>query len=284
MDNGQKTVLITGSSTGIGRATVIYFSRKGWNVAATMRHPELEKELDRLPGVRLFRLDVLDRHSVEDSIADALQAFGKIDVLVNNAGYAAIGPFEAAGYESIQRQVDTNLLGLMLVTRILIPHFRENGGGTIVNISSAGGRITFPFYSLYHATKWAVEGFSESLRYELKPLGIRIKLIEPGAIRTDFYSRSFDILEDENLKPSYPDAGSFVKLMQRYARLGASPEVAARKIFLASVSRSSKLRYPAGGGAGTMLFISKIIPFRWLAGLIPLLLKKKPTEDSFQRD
>lgn len=273
--NNSKTVFITGASSGIGKAAVVYFSRKGWSVAATMRQPEKGSELAAMPGVKLIKLDVLNPESIVSAIAEAIVAFGRIDVLVNNAGYGVIGPLEAAGFDQIRRQLDTNITGLILVSKAIIPHLREIGGGTILNISSVGGRITFPFYSLYHATKWAVEGFSESLRYELKPHGIRVKLIEPGAIRTDFYSRSLEVAADEDLKRYYPENETFVRLMQRYSMLGTKPEVVARKIYRAACSRSRRLRYSGGGGASIMLIATKIIPFHWLSTLIFKTLRRK---------
>ncbi|NCU33701.1 MAG: SDR family oxidoreductase, partial [Candidatus Moranbacteria bacterium] len=195
----QKTIFITGSSSGIGRATVELFSKNGWNVAATMRSPEKESKLTKLPDVKLYKLDVLDITSINEAVSNVINDFGRIDVLVNNAGYGAIGPFEAATYDQIRHQFNTNVLGLFDVTREIIPHFRENQSGIIINISSVGGRLTFPLFSLYHGTKWAVEGFSESLHYELRPFGIKIKLIEPGAIKTDFYGRSQVIFNKEGL-------------------------------------------------------------------------------------
>lgn len=274
--NNSKTVFITGASSGIGKAAVVHFSRKGWNVAATMRQPEKEVGLATLQGVKVLKLDVLNQNSIESAIAEAIVAFGRIDVLVNNAGYGVTGPFEAAGYNQIRRQLDTNITGLMLVCKAVIPHFRENGDGTILNISSVGGRITFPFYSLYHATKWAVEGFSESLRYELKPHRIRVKLIEPGAIRTDFYTRSLEVAADDDLKRHYPESETFVRLMQKYSTLGTKPEVVARKIYRAACSRSHRLRYYGGGGAFMMLIIRKIIPFHWISALIFKKLRRAP--------
>jgi NAD(P)-dependent dehydrogenase (short-subunit alcohol dehydrogenase family) len=187
-----KTVFITGASTGIGRAAVDFFRDKGWNVAATMRTPSDHADLPS-ERVRAFELDVTDPATIKPAVDQALHAFGKIDVLVNNAGYGAFGPFEAATNDQIERQYATNVTGLMFVTREFVPHFREQKSGVIVNISSVAGRATFPFYSLYHGTKWAVEGFSESLNFELAPFGIRVKLVEPGVIKTDFVTRSLDV-------------------------------------------------------------------------------------------
>ena len=190
----KKTVLITGSNSGIGKAAVTLFSEKGWNVAATMRSLETGKDLSALPGVRLYALDVTDHASITRTFDAVTKHFGRIDVVVNNAGYGLSGVFEEISQESIERQFATNVFGLMRVTREAISHMRERGAGTIVQISSMGGRITFPLYSPYHATKWAVEGFSESLHYELTALNIKLKLVEPGLIKTDFAGRSAEMV------------------------------------------------------------------------------------------
>src|SRR5215469_12840168 len=161
-----KTLFITGASTGIGRAAALFFRDKGWNVAATMRNPADHSGLAS-STVRTIPLDVTKSVTIRPALDQALQAFGSIDVLVNNAGYGAFGPLEAASDEQIERQFATNVTGLMAVTREFLPHFRERSSGVVINISSVGGRATFPLSSLYHATKWAVEGFSEALNFEL---------------------------------------------------------------------------------------------------------------------
>ena len=200
----SKTSLITGSSTGIGRAAAFKFQQEGWNVIATMRTPEKEEDLGKLENVLVTRLDVQDLASIDAAIAQGIDNFGKIDVVVNNAGYGLMGTFESASRESVKRQYDVNVFGLFDVTRAVLPHFRANQSGMYINISSIGGRMTFPLISLYHSTKFAVEGFSESLHYELDPLGIQVKLVEPGAIATDFGGRSMDFQHDESLAAYNP--------------------------------------------------------------------------------
>jgi NAD(P)-dependent dehydrogenase (short-subunit alcohol dehydrogenase family) len=242
-----QTVFITGASTGIGRAAVIHFRDQGWNVAATMRKPSEHADLasDR---VRTLALDVTDASTIRPALDRALQAFGNVDVLVNNAGYGTFGPFEAASNEQIERQYATNVTGLMYVTREFLPHFRERKSGVIINISSVGGRATFPLYSLYHGTKWAVEGFSESLNYELNPFGIRVKLVEPGAIKTDFTTRSLDVLKKDGLDV-YND---FVRKFRENwgaGRSSSSPEMVAEVIYQAATDGTDQLRYIAGEDA-----------------------------------
>ena len=164
----KKTILITGASSGIGKATAIHFQQHDWNVIATMRKPENETELNKLENVQLEKLDVLDLESIDQAIENGISRFGKIDAIVNNAGYGAYGPLETFPRENIIRQFNTNVIGLMDVTKAIIPHFRTNKSGVIVNISSIGGQMTFALGSLYHGTKFAIEGISESLFYEKK--------------------------------------------------------------------------------------------------------------------
>ncbi|MEY4756236.1 MAG: hypothetical protein RJA34_1134, partial [Pseudomonadota bacterium] len=173
----NKTVLITGASSGIGKATAKRFQSAGWNVVATMRSPEDERELNNLDRVLVTRLDVLDLPSIQLAVQEGLARFGKLDVLLNNAGYGAYGPLEVTPMEKIRRQFDVNVTGLLATTQAVLPYFRAQRSGTIINISSIGGRITFPLGTLYHGTKFAVEGLSESLHFELLPLGIRVKLV-----------------------------------------------------------------------------------------------------------
>lgn len=242
-----QTVFITGASTGIGRAAVIHFRDHGWNVAATMRKPSEHADLvsDR---VVTLPLDVTDAATIRPALEGALKAFANVDVLVNNAGYGTFGPFEAASNEQIERQYATNVTGLMYVTREFLPHFRERKNGVIINISSVGGRATFPLYSLYHGTKWAIEGFSESLNYELNPFGIRVKLVEPGAIKTDFTTRSLDVLKKDGLDV-YDD---FVRKFRENwgaGRSSSSPEMVAEVIYQAATDGTPQLRYIAGDDA-----------------------------------
>jgi NAD(P)-dependent dehydrogenase (short-subunit alcohol dehydrogenase family) len=189
MTQNQKTLFVTGSSSGLGRATTKLFSSKGWRVLASMRNPDKEAELATLSGVFLVPLDITDREQIDKAAARAV-AMGGVDVVFNNAGYGMAGPLEGSSDEQMLRMVNTNLLGTIRVTKAFIPHFREKRAGLFLNTTSIGGLITVPFNSLYHATKWALEGWSESMAFELNQLGIGMKTIAPGGMRSPARSMS----------------------------------------------------------------------------------------------
>ncbi|MDF0696117.1 SDR family oxidoreductase [Rhizobium sp. MC63] len=242
-----QTILITGTSSGFGEATANYFARQGWNVVATMRNPEASK-LTSEGNVLVTRLDVQDRASIEDAIANGIARFGRIDALVNNAGYGLFSIFERIPREAIQQQFDVNVFGLMDVTRAILPHFRASRAGTIVNITSGAGIVGFPFASIYSASKFAVEGFSEALSYELGSLGIKVKIIEPGgAPQTNFMARTG--AESANGQPPHQDYAPFLDHVgQMYGNMaGGSDEDAIEKvvaaIYAASTDQSDRLRY-----------------------------------------
>lgn len=249
----NKTVLITGTSTGLGRATAKLFHAKGWNVVATMRSPEHEAELTQLERTLVTRLDVQDTPSIASAVESALAKFGRIDALVNNAGYGAYGPLEATPLEKIRRQFDVNVLGLLATTRAILPHFRANRSGTIVNVSSVGGRLAFPLGTLYHGTKFAVEGLSESLHYELGELGVRVKLVEPGMIKTDFGGRSLDFSNDTTLSEYQPLVQKLLDVFGPMMANGSAPERIAEVIYTATADETNQLRYEAGADAMQML-------------------------------
>lgn len=252
----MNTIVITGSSSGIGKATARYFAEQGWQVAATMRQPENETELNQIDNIKLYQLDVTDQASLDSTVAQILNDFERVDVVLNNAGYALAGPFESSSAEKIRRQFDTNVFGLMEVTRAFLPHFRANKAGLFMNVSSIGGRITYPLISLYHATKWAVEGFSESLAYELGELGIQVKIIEPGGVATDFGGRSMDIA-----MPASPNGygGDYNDMLVKFQAAvsaprtgGSTAEQMAEWIFEAATDGKTQLRYLLGEDANQL--------------------------------
>lgn len=266
-----KTILITGTSSGIGRATALYFSEKGWNVVATMRNPGLRNtDFEGRKNIDVIALDVLNISSIRNAIDHAVTKYGGIDVLVNNAGYATFGPFEASTPDIVRRQFHTNVEGLMDVTREILPLFRTQKQGIIVNVTSAAGRMTYPLYSIYNSSKWAVEGFSEALLFELRPLNIKVKIIEPGIIHTDFYERSKDVTKKEGLV----DYDHLVETMVRFEgglmkrKWYSPPVVVAKTIYRAATDESWKLRYHTGRFSGAILALRRILPERVFLGML----------------
>jgi NAD(P)-dependent dehydrogenase (short-subunit alcohol dehydrogenase family) len=246
----KQTVFITGASSGFGRETVKLFHQKGWNVVATMRSPDTS--FAALDGVLVTRLDVTDKASIASAVAAAVGQFGGIDVLVNNAGYGTLGALEAAPDDVIRQQFEVNFFGLIEVTKAVLPGMRARRSGVIVNVSSVGGRVTFPFCTLYHATKFAVEGLTESLQYELNPLGIRLKIVEPGGYKTNFAGRSMGFFGDGGIKEYKAPYDNFVGRLEHWPMSENIGEVA-DVIYTAVTDGSEQLRYPAGHDAGPLL-------------------------------
>ena len=241
----QQCILVTGSSSGLGRASASLFAERGWRVVATMRNPQTETALSGVAGVELVQLDTTE----PDRIAEVAAEYGdQVDVVFNNAGYGIGGPLEGLNDEQILRQVNTNLLGTIRMTQAFIPHMRQRGSGLFINTTSIGGLVAVPFNSMYHATKWGLEGWSESMAYELRQIGLNIKIIEPGGMKTDFFSRSFDSAEH----PAYADSAAHVHAVVSDPQAIATystPEQVAEVVFEAATDGSSRLRYLAGEDA-----------------------------------
>lgn len=246
-----QTIFITGSSTGLGRATALLFASRGWRVIATLRRPDEDTELAATPGITVLPLDVGSVEQIESAVAEALR-MGPVDVVFNNAGYGLGGPFEAASDEDITRQVHTNLMGPLRVTRAFIPAFRERRTGTFITTTSIGGLATFPFFSVYHATKWGLEGWSESLAYELAPFGIRVKTVAPGGIKTDFSGRSLVFRSHD----AYADLLARVLATFRdpaRAQQQSTAEQIAEVVFEAATDSTDRVSYVAGPDAKALL-------------------------------
>jgi NADP-dependent 3-hydroxy acid dehydrogenase YdfG len=243
-----KTVLITGSSAGIGRAAAELFADEGWNVVATMRSTQAAGELARRENVLVTALDVTNEASIAAAVQQAEERFGAIDVLVNNAGYGVYGPLEAASPENIRGQFETNVVGLLATTRAVLPGMRKQRSGVIVNVGSIAGFMTYPLGTLYNGTKFAVEGISEALRFELREIGVRVKLIEPGIIFTNF-AKAMEFNNDESLVEYQALTQKFGATMEGLIANGSPVGVAAEAIYEASTDGSDRLRYLAGEDA-----------------------------------
>ncbi|KAF8074158.1 short-chain alcohol dehydrogenase [Lyophyllum atratum] len=249
-----QTVFITGASSGIGQATAKLFFEKGWNVVATMRSPDKDTELTKLDPARMLvlRLDVQDRSSIVPAIEAAIQKFQRINLLVNNAGFGQNGIFESISREQVQEQFDVNLFGLMDVTRAMLPHFRAHGGGGIINISSGAGFYGLPMLSVYTASKFALEGFTESLAFELASQNIFVKSVIPhgGVTSTNFTagSRSAVGLSDETPEDYKPFVEKTSAIFwKQFAGMNISAGDVAKKVFEAATDGTDRLRYPLQG-------------------------------------
>jgi NAD(P)-dependent dehydrogenase (short-subunit alcohol dehydrogenase family) len=249
----RRTLFLTGASSGIGRATALHFQAQGWNVVATMRDPRAAGDLAALDHVLVAPLDVLDGASVEAARDAAVARFGGVDVLLNNAGYGAYGPLEAFSMDRVRRQFDTNVIGLLEVTKAFLPHFRQRRRGTVVNISSIGGQMTFPLGALYHGTKFAVEGLSEALHYELEPFGVRVRIVEPGMVATDFGGRSFEFCNDPSLAEYQDTVGKLFAHWRQAAARPSPPGLVADVIWTAVHDETDRLRFRAGDDAEALL-------------------------------
>jgi len=246
----QKAVFITGSSSGLGRAAAKLFASRGWKVIATMRNPNSEKELTKIPGVTLMALDTTDPQQIQ-SVAEQVVASEGVDVVFNNAGYGLAGALEGLSDEQVLRMVNTNMLGPIRTTKAFIPHFREKRAGLFINTTSIGGLMAVPFNSIYHATKWALEGWSESMAFELNQFGIGMKIIEPGGMKTDFFSRSLDTARHpayDELVDKVMSAITDPKQMATYS----TPEQIAEVVYEAASDGKDQLRYVAGADAKAM--------------------------------
>ncbi|MDQ1162571.1 NAD(P)-dependent dehydrogenase (short-subunit alcohol dehydrogenase family) [Chryseobacterium sp. SORGH_AS 447] len=241
-----KTIFITGASSGIGKATAKFFQEKDWNVIATMRNPEKETELNQLENVTLLPLDVTNFEQIQSAVKEATSK-NTIDVVLNNAGYGTVGALEGTTDQEIQQVINTNLLGVIRLTKEFIPHFRENKG-VFITVSSIGGLVAYPFFSLYHATKWAIEGWTESLAFELNQLGIQVKTVQPGPTKTDFVGRSLVVPEH----PAYDEFfDKFKKMFFSDDVINGlePPETVSEVIYEAATDGKNQLRYMVGAAA-----------------------------------
>lgn len=241
----MKTIFITGASTGLGKATAQLFQNKGWKVIATMRNPDAAADLASLENVTVLPLDVTNPEQIRTTVNQALE-LGDIDLVYNNAGYGLIGPLEALTDDQIVKQLNTNLLGVIRVTQAFIPYFRERKSGMFISTTSIGGLIAFPLSSTYHATKWALEGWSESLAFELNPFGIDVKTVSPGGIKTDFVSRSLDSATSQAYEGM---TNSMFSKMEGMMDAASTPEQIAEVVYEAATDGKKKLRYVAGEDA-----------------------------------
>jgi NADP-dependent 3-hydroxy acid dehydrogenase YdfG len=265
----MKTVLITGCSSGIGKETVLLFQENGWNVAATARDPDTIRELAAFKNVKCYRIDVMNMDTIAKCIRDVISDFGSIDVLVNNAGVYTTKPLESVSEDEAAEIIETNIAGTLRMIRAVLPFFRTQKHGTIINISSVAGRITFPYQTIYHGTKWAVEGISESLRYELKQFNIRVRVVEPGMVKTELYKSILGLTGNdfpEEYRKSFSNWHTF--LTKNFSN-GYHPRRDAQTIYKAATRSGVHFRYTTDITTRILLIMRSLLPFRvltWMVG------------------
>ena len=267
-----KVILVTGASSGIGYDAAEAFVRQGHRVYAAARRVERMEPLKDL-GVVPLRMDVTDEASLEAGVRTVLEAEGRIDALVNNAGYGYFGAIENVPLEEARRQLEVNVFGLARLCQLVIPSMREQGSGRIVNISSVAGKTVLYFGGWYHVSKFSVEALSDALRMELKPFGIDVSMIEPGGIKTNWGIIAADHLAESSKGTPYEAEGLRESETMRKAysmRLLSNPSSVTRAISKAVNSRRPRARYRVGFGAGTLLFLHAILPTRWWDALFRL--------------
>jgi NAD(P)-dependent dehydrogenase (short-subunit alcohol dehydrogenase family) len=270
----SRTVLITGCSTGIGRATAEQLAAKGWTVRATARRPESIRDL-ATRGCKTLALDVCDEASMRAAVETIERADGAIGVLVNNAGYGQEGAFEEVPMAEVRRQFETNVFGLVRLTQMVLPGMRRQGWGRIVNLSSMGGRLTLPGGAFYHATKYAVEAISDALRFEVRPFGIQVVVIEPGPIKTRFGDTAIAAAQ-RVAAPGSPYATFNRILAQRIkeayegpmARFAVGPEAVAQVIERAISAERPRTRYVVTFAARFLMGLRRWLPDRAFDGFL----------------
>ncbi len=259
-----KVILITGASSGMGYQTARILAEQGHRVYGAARRVEKIEELAPY-GVQALRLDITNEQSVTQVVQELIEREGRIDVLINNAGYGYFGAIEDVPISDAKHQFEVNIFGLARITQEVLPYMRAQKSGRIVNLASVAGHVTLAFGAWYNATKYALEAFSDALRMEVKPFGIDVVIIEPGAIRTDWGIIAADHLQEVSKGGAYEQDGSRVAegLRRIYlSKIPTNPAVISRKIAKAAVCRCPRTRYRTGRGAKLMVFFHQILPTR----------------------
>jgi NAD(P)-dependent dehydrogenase (short-subunit alcohol dehydrogenase family) len=270
----SRAVLVTGCSSGIGRATAERLARKGQTVYATARNVGTIAPLEAL-GCRLLPLDVTDEDSMRGAVEEVERVEGAVGVLVNNAGYSQSGAVEEVPMEKVRRQFETNVFGLVRMCQLVLPGMREQGYGRIVNVSSMGGRLTFPGGGFYHASKYAVEAISDALRFEVGGFGVEVVVVEPGIIRTGFAQTAVDSMGEGDGPYAGFEAGVARATRENYemgplAALGGGPEAVAGAIEHAISAPRPRARYTVTPSAKLLISARRLLPDRAWDGLVGL--------------
>src|SRR4051812_14140890 len=270
MVHTRQVALVTGGSSGIGACTVRELLDAGFVVYTVARRVDRMQPLVE-QGAHAFAMDVTDDASMVAGIDRIIHEHGRIDVLVNNAGYGSYGAVENVPIDEARRQFEVNVFGLARLTQLVTPGMRVRGDGRIINVSSVGGKFYQPLGAWYHATKFAVEGFSDSLRLELAPYGIRVVIVEPGPIRTEWNTIARDGLVENSAGTAYEEQAEAVRARMESGdgpMLSSGPDVVGRKIVKAATARRPRTRYPVGRGAGSVVRARRLLPDRALDAVI----------------
>lgn len=277
MEQTKKVILITGASSGIGFDSAQELARQGHKVYAAARRTELMEPLKH-NGVVTMRMDVTNNQSMADGVKAVLDAEGRIDVLVNNAGYGYFGAVENVTMEEARRQVEVNVFGLAELCKLVLPVMRKQGSGRIINTSSIAGKTVLPFGAWYHVSKYSVEALSDALRMEMKPFGVDVVLIEPGGIKTDWGIIAAKHLAESSKGTAYEeDALREAKLIHKgySGNYLSAPKVVTRAISRAVNSQRPRARYRIGSGAFIMVFLHTVLPTRWWDGMMRRFVRIK---------
>jgi len=269
----KKVALVTGASSGIGRETARLLAEQGFIVYGAARRTDKMQDLKQA-GIKLLAMDVTDDAALVSGVNTIIQAEGRIDALVNNAGYGSYGSLEDTPMSEARYQFDVNIFGMARLTQLVLPHMRQQRSGRIINISSIGGKLGEPHGAWYHATKYAVEGLSDSLRMELKEFGIDVVIIEPGAIITEWAGIARDHMLKISGNTAYKDLTlKHAAMFERADKSGSKPVVVAKTIVRAINASRPKTRYATGGGAKVILFVRRILSDRMFDRLMLRLMK-----------
>jgi NAD(P)-dependent dehydrogenase (short-subunit alcohol dehydrogenase family) len=270
----SRAVLITGCSSGIGWATAERLARRGWTVYATARKVQAISPLEE-SGCRLLPLDVTDEDSMRRAVEEVERIEGAVGVLINNAGYSQSGAVETVPIEKVRRQFETNVFGLVRMCQLVLPGMREQGFGRMINLSSMGGKLTFPGGGLYHASKYAVEAISDALRFEVRGFGVEVVVVEPGLIRTGFAQTAVDSIGEGGGPYAGFAAGVARTTRENYERgplaaLGGDPEAVAKTIERAISTAHPPARYTVTPSAKILISARRLLPDRAWEGLMGL--------------
>ena len=272
----MKIILITGASSGMGYETARILAEQGHRVYGAARRVQKIEELASY-GVQALPLDITDEASIIACVKTIIDCEGRIDVLINNAGYGYFGAIEDVPMSDAKHQFEVNIFGLARMTQEVLPYMRKQHSGRIVNLASVAGHVTLAFGAWYNATKYALEAFSDALRMEVKPFGIDVVIIEPGAIRTNWGIIAADHLRDSSVGGAYEKTASRMAegLRKMYlSKIPTDPKVISRKIARAAVCRCPKTRYRTGRGAKFMVLLHTLLPARWWDALVVTSMSK----------